>query len=421
MEFNIKKNKEDKVLKFVKQAIALYEPNSTSLRGDDVHKFHEYVYALSNLIEIPSIKDFNDKLSIIRRAVQKSKNYSKLTIKVFQNRLLRAGEKFLKIKKKYYVIFPLKIKYNSIKKRRFTLLDTKIKVRSYSYIKKNFSYDKLKEQAAHDRKIKESLRPNLTYFLIEVYSTDEYKGGNSAFETLELFRSIINFVDQYKKIHFQFGGEPKPLSLIYPPKAFFTFDSNRTYLSKWTTDITYDSNEVDFDSFILKNSKVIERSEKLIKKINSLKEGGIRDIILWAFYLHNNALDYYDKKWLSFLSFWQIFELITLSSKQSLKQDGVSKRILSLFKEKDPYEDILEVFTKKRNSLVHHGELRDFTENDINMIIGIAQDVIMFLIYNATNFNTINDLNFFYDNMHTSEKEFKIKKSILKFIEKIKS
>jgi len=47
------------------------------------------------------------------------------------------------------------------------------------------------------------------------------------------------------------------------------------------------------------------------------------------------------------LSFWQIFELITLSSKYNLKQNEVCKRMLSLLKEKDPYEDIIDVFKKK--------------------------------------------------------------------------
>ena len=90
----------------------------------------------------------------------------------------------------------------------------------------------------------------------------------------------------------------------------------------WMTNITITYTR-EIDSDLLKSRKVIERSEKLIKKINSLKNGGLRDLIIEALYRHNNALDYYDKKWLSFLSFWQIFELITLSSKYNLKQDEV--------------------------------------------------------------------------------------------------
>ena len=55
----------------------------------------------------------------------------------------------------------------------------------------------------------------------------------------------------------------------------------------WMTNITY-TGEIDSD--LLKSRKVIERSEKIIKKINSLKNGGLRDLIIEALYLHNNAL-----------------------------------------------------------------------------------------------------------------------------------
>ena len=275
-------------------------------------------------------------------------------------------------------------------------------------------------EAEYDKKIEESLKPSRTYFVIEGYAMDEYRAGHSAFGKFELLRSIINFIDQYWQLHYHFG-EPEPLSLIYPPKVFFAFDSNRTYLNKWMTDITYDSREIDFNSYNLKSSKVIERSEKLIKKINSLKKGGLRDRIIEAFYLHNNALDYYDKKWLSFLSFWQIFELIALSSEYNLKQDEVCKRMLSLLNEKDPYEDIIAVFKNKRNKFVHEAELRDFTWNDINMIIGIAQSAILFLTYDAPNLKNKEGLDFFYRNVHTSEKELKTKIGVLKYIEKFEN
>ena len=421
MEISIKKNKEEKVLKFVTKTISLFKPNSNELTGRNIHEFDQYVYALSNLIKIQGIKNFNDSQSIIRNAIQKSKNCSPLTLNDFKNCLDEAGREALeRPQEKYYFVFPLKIKYNSINKRLFRLLSTKIKVCSYNHIQKNFSYEKLKAEAEFDKKIEESLKPSLTYFIIEEYAIDKYRAGHSASDKFELLRSIINFVDQYWTLHYPFE-EPKPLSLIYPPKAFFAFDSNRTYLNKWMTDITYDSREIDFNSYNLKSSKVIERSEKLIKKINSLKEEGLRDFIIEAFYLHNNALDYYDKKWLSFLSFWQIFELIALSSEYNLKQDEVCKRMLSLLNEKDPYEDIIAVFKKKRNKFVHEGKLRDFTWNDINMIIGIAQSAIMFLIWNAQNLKNKEGLDFFYRNVHTSEKELKTRISVLKYIEKFEN
>lgn len=419
MEIYINTNKEAKVLKFVKAVISLFEPNSTTIRGpENMQKSSEYLYAMTNLIEIQGIKNFNDKQNIIRHAIKKSKDNPQLALDDFKNYLFEARRETLsKFKKKYYVVFPLKIKYDSIKKRHFSLFDTKIKIYNYKYFQRNFKYEELKNQARTDDKIRASLGGSLTYFIIEVREIDDFRGGRYAYEKIELLRAIINFVNQYMKLHFQFGGEPKPLSLIYPPKLFFTFDMNRSYLSKWTTDITFDSKEIDFNSYGL--TTLIEDSEKLIKKLNSLNKGGLRNSILEAFYLHNNALDYYDKKWLSFLSFWQIFELVARFSDYSLKQDDICKRMLSFFKEKEPYEDIIEVLKGKRNDFVHKGEL-DFTDNDINMIIGIAQMALMFLIENFSKIKDIKGLNFFYNNIQTSKEDIEFNIGLLKYIEKIK-
>jgi len=68
MQIRIKKDKEDKVLKFITTAISLLEPGGNAHKFE--YKFEQYVYALSNLIKIPGIKNFNDAQLIIRNAIQ---------------------------------------------------------------------------------------------------------------------------------------------------------------------------------------------------------------------------------------------------------------------------------------------------------------------------------------------------------------
>ncbi|MCZ7382751.1 MAG: hypothetical protein O8C64_14430 [Candidatus Methanoperedens sp.] len=417
MEIQIYPKDEVKVLKFVKTVGSLYDPNSTAISGsENIQKSDEYIYALTNLITIHGIKNFNHKQYIIRNAIEKSKDIPQMSLDDFKISLFEARKEMVsKYKKKYYVVFPLKIRYDSIKKRQFTLLDTKIKVSNYNYLQKNFKYEELNNQKKYDEKIKESLNSSRTYFIIEVREIDDFRAVQYSYEKIELLRSIINFINQYMRLHFQ--SEPEPLSLIYPSKVFFIFDANRMYLNKRTTDITFDSKEINFNSYGLTN--VIEDSEKLIKKLNSFNEGWLRKTIIQALNLHNNALDYYDKKWLSFLSFWQIFELIARCSDNNLRQDDVCKRMLSFFKEKDPYDDIIQVLKRKRNDFVHYGEL-DFTDNDINMIIGIAQMALMFLINNASKIKDTRSLTFFYGNIQFSKEDIELNKSLLNYIKKIK-
>jgi len=418
MEITIKKNKVDKVLEFVNNAISLFEPNSTNLNGTKFHKFEQYIYAISNLIEISGFKNFEDKRPLIVKALYKSNGYPQNS-EDFVNNLIDVRKEVLNIQKEiFYFVFPLKIKYKSIKKLHFTLLNTKIKVRSYNYFRTNFEFNELIEDAElfRDEKIKASLKSSLSYFIIEEKAIDVFKGSSSTFNKIELFRSIINFTSQYGILRY-FNDEPKPLSLIYPPKAFFAFDSNRKYLKNWKTVYTYDSQEIDFTTSSLRNKDVIKRAEKLIKKINSIENGNFRNLIIATFYLHNDGLDHHYKPSLSFLNFWQIFESISLTSRQK----DVSKRMLSLYKEKDPYADIIEVFRKKRNEFVHDGKINDIVANDINMIIGIAQQAMMFLIDNEKQIKSINGLNFFYDNINNSDKDFKTKTDILRYVKKIKA
>ena len=65
MQISIKKDKEDKVLKFVTTAISLLESGGNAHKFE--YKFEQYVYALSNLIKIPGIKNlvvFQDRLKL---------------------------------------------------------------------------------------------------------------------------------------------------------------------------------------------------------------------------------------------------------------------------------------------------------------------------------------------------------------------
>ena len=203
MEITIKKKNEDKVLDFVNNAISLFEPNSTGLQGINIHKFNQYTYALSNLIEIIGFKNFEDKTSLITKAIYKS-NGLLLNSEEFEKNLIDIRKEVLSKKKEiFYFVFPLEIKYKSIKKLHFTLLNTKINVRSYDYLMKNFDLDDLIEDAHlfRDEKIEASLKSSISYFIIEEKVRDVHKGINSNFDKIELLRSIINFTDQYGILH----------------------------------------------------------------------------------------------------------------------------------------------------------------------------------------------------------------------------
>ena len=338
---------------------------------------------------------------------------SKIIIKIKNEKkveeFIKIGTKALeKQKEKFYFVFPLKIKYTTINKRHFNLFGDKIKIYSHKYIIKNFDCENIKNKARYINKIKESFKPSYTYLVIEEYSTDVYMAEESAFGKIELLRSIINFVDDFGTLHLM--GEGKPISLIYPSQAFFAFDSNKKDTAYWTTSLTHESKEIDFNHGSISQYKIIEETERLLKVINSINKGSLRTIISNALYLYNEALDNYETKWVSFLNLWQIFELIARASQNNLKQDQVRKRIVSLLDEKDLYENIFEVIKDKRNKSVHEGIIKEITHHDINMVIEVAQHAIVFLIFNAKKLKNVDGLEFFYNNVNTLEKKSLSKK-----------
>jgi hypothetical protein len=251
--------------------------------------------------------------------------------------------------------------------------------------------------------------------LVEEYGVNEYQALDKAFHKVELLRAVINFVERYMKLTYHFG-EPKPLSLVHPSHLFFVFNEDRSYSNYAGIIGHFDQNAVDVSSDIT-HSDLIKNTEKVLKKLNSIKNGTLRDILLEAIDRHNDALDEYTKKGHSFLNFWQVLELITLSGRYNLKEKEVCRRIVSLFKEREPFVDVVEAIRVKRNQLVHDGKFSEFNIDDIHMISGICQGGIMFLLNNANKFGNVDGLDYFYRNVNTVPKGIKIKKTILKFIE----
>jgi len=155
--------------------------------------------------------------------------------------------------------------------------------------------------------------------------------------------------------------------------------------------------------------------------LNSLKDDKLKDLIIEAFRLYGNLLDYYEMKGVSFLFIWQIFELITLYTRDDkVKHDDVCKRMAAFFKDKDPYRDIIDVIRKKRNSLVHNGKFDDIEDIDINMGKFVAEIAITYILFNSRHLKNINGLNMFYENINYTEKDILLKKDLLKYIKKIK-
>jgi len=415
---NIKDKGKEKVLKYADQAISLYEEDFT-LKGANIQKYFKYIYAISH--HLTGIDSPRDAKEIIGKSLKAFRSSPSKTIGDFKNILIKAEKDTIcRNVEKYYFVIPVNIKCDSLCRRQVSILGKQIKLRNYKYILNNFSINELANKSRYDERINNGINRDLTYWVFEEYSSDEHKAMRQALREFDLLRAIINFSHDSMSIHYSFGGPTEPLSLVCPKKTFFEFDSNKSYRNFWIVTENYADKLIDFKTNSSDYCTLVKRMNIIIRRLNSIKDPELRYLIVNALYFYGNALDYYDRLWLSFLSYWQIFELLSLGKNQ-LKQDEICKRVVALLGHNEPYEDLLDYFKIKRNNIVHHGKFEDISEDDTNIIKGIAEHAILFILFEASHLKNISGLNVYYEHINSNEKDIKLKKSILGLIDKTKS
>ena len=143
MRCNLPKKHKTKVLAYLKEAVALFDGDVLS--GDNNQRFKEIVYVLANVINIPPLKSNNEvKRRFIDSAIRRAKGYRKLNLYNFLRCVGIQYSNYLKQpKKKYYVVFTNNVEYPSYRgKRLFRILKTPIRVYNFSFVDRNFSFEK---------------------------------------------------------------------------------------------------------------------------------------------------------------------------------------------------------------------------------------------------------------------------------------
>jgi hypothetical protein len=112
---------------------------------------------------------------------------------------------------------------------------------------------------------------------------------------------------------------------------------------------------------------------------------------------------------------WQVLEILTVY-KENLNYKNLTDRIVSHSKEKDFFTDVISVFKDKRNKFVHGGDTSDFSYEDINMIKGITEHLLVYLLFNASNFKDKRGLDYYYENLNLTRADLERKKEMIDFI-----
>ena len=420
MKSRVREKHQTKVFNYVKDAIALFDGDSLSM--DKYEQFKEIVYVLGNLIDLPPLKSNNqEKRRFISSALKKAKNYANLNLNNFLRRVDVEYNNYLKQpRKKYYVVFTNNVKYSSYRgKRLFRVLNTPIKIHNFSYINRNFQFEK---KTWDDLRLYDLFDENamfnlmgFSYFVIEENAVDENSAFYLANRKKELLRAILNYCETYMKVEYRYGKQA-PLSEIQPSKLTFIFDEEKKYRTFW-----YTTGEFEYRMVRLER-RVLDGCLSLLKKFNSLKDNELKDILIESLLRYNYALDEYISG-STFIYFWQILEYIALNHLYDITQKDVCNRIKTITAirgTREVWRDIVDAIYEKRNYLIHEGRISDYTMDDINLIRLICQLAVDFLFYFTNKLESKERLDFFYRNYNLNRKDFRRRKEVLKHIKKLR-
>jgi len=381
------------LLEYIQQCLSLYDENTGNITGISNFLMHDwYSYAIIIKIQnFPRNLNFNQKLMLVKKSLAiLNSEESEISIDNFNRILTRECENFISLpQKRYFLIIPVKIIKKSIKKRKFSLFHSTVEIKSFSSIKERFDLTSrnFSEEIRLETDLRDYLSDDYTFFSIECFGNSEYDSKQKGELIFEHLRASINFIEKYQSFSLFSSGPPKPDSFIIPAKYLLIFNDSGEFIRYAKSSFGHQEKEIDFRSSENNGKRLLDQTQNLLTKIDSISDRKLKSLIILTLDLHNSSLDNFDKPWLSCFHLWQIIELIALGNKNT-SYDTICKRITLLLNEEVPFLDILRLFKEKRNKFVHHADFQNFSNTDIRVIRGMIQ----FSIMKMTKYKKYNDL-----------------------------
>lgn len=374
MEFELKN---PEIIQQYLTNIAKYvEPGRKIIGMSNILLFDRYQYSIMYHVRFHIRITNSEKSRIIRDSLLNLPQYESTDLlKIFETELKLQIEKFThQPLLLHYLIIPSNIESSSVKIKHFNLLDRKILIRDYQWVKKRFDIESKKLQ--HDIETHSSFKhfnPQNAFFIIEGRGKNEYQFAENSEEFFEIFRSIINFIERYMITPYIIWPR-RPISLIKESPLLLIFNEKKEYITlKFRIDVS-EERAFKLDEINLKVN-LIPKYRKISKKITQLKDEKLKNKIVLAFKLHNLALDNYDEDWLCCFYLWQALEVIFTTKKED-KHELIPKRIIAFIGKNEPFYDIIRYFMEKRHSMVHRADFEIFSKIDCDTM----KDLVEFLM-----------------------------------------
>ncbi len=396
---------------YIKGAMALCTPNGRITEGK-ANRFDTICFILGNLVDLEG-HSFNDdsKRRVIKKALLRLRGYKSRSLPYF-SRALECEQTVAERKpwKRFHFVYPLSIPINSISHRKW--LNT-CGGRIYIHGREQASalYDLQEAFKARRRYTREYTEPPMidwTFLSTSEMGQDYHPALSMADRRIELFRALLNFRRMYGRITLHFGM-PSPLSSIPPAKHIYIFDEQRKYIvfAYNTPELPTSTGRLDADD--------VRLSIDLLKRIENIKNGSLKDILIEALLLYTVALDEIRPPY-AFLHLWQILEILCLKDSSTTEKEVV-KRVGGIFYNNPILTDALWALYEKRNLLVHEGRIEMISSSDVNQMKGFSEAMIRSFHGLVNEFKDRREFTYFYQNLNMHAREISMRRKILRKVQ----
>jgi len=291
--------------------------------------------------------------------------------------------------------------------RNFTVNHADVRLVDYQQLQDDIDLTSRIHEIGRFRPTEIDQLQKFSYAVISAKTTNEKLAYQRGHEVFELFRGILNFADRLGTFTFQFG-RPQTLSQIPPAKLAVVFDERKEMKGYWITEGPFEYRHLSLESAKL------DFASELFGKMNALRDGSMKNRLISAITKHSEGLDG-NVTGTSFITFWQVLEIIALGDYYNLSEKEVSSRIGSIFHDQK-MRDLMDVLRDRRNYLVHKGAIWEFDLEEINLLRSCCEPAILFLFNNIANFEDEPSLDLFYTTVNKSTVDLERQKKILDYV-----
>ncbi len=359
MNIQIKKNKEY-TEELVSKIHTLYK--GVALVGDDIIRYDEYIEIISYNCKVTGFDDLvPGKKSFISSIFLPEYNVKNISD------FYKKGEELLKKRidpKEVSILFRAHMDSISFAKiiEETEFLKNTIILSKNEYLTILNNSHNVKVQNRNNTSFWEYVNEG-TWCKFSIKEKNYRTASIAAVNRIELFRAIINFVLNRKRIHVQ--SNPVQLSDISPSKYFF--EIYRDNIAFW---------KIPIGNFKFKDKNITElECSSIISFMNSidcLRKTNLKEDVLSSLFIYNEAIDS-DRFDYSFILLWSIIDILIPQI------DKNEKLLKSLYvKGKQKQSNIIDMLHDKRNRFVHGGKFNLLGLSDVNHLKSIIEDLIVF-------------------------------------------